>query len=65
MVGAIRPRSEANQPLNVIVGLAGDPALELLNSRATPSPGSEGTRSWGGSAVRSREPEFIAPFGSG
>jgi predicted RNA-binding Zn ribbon-like protein len=29
------------QPLDVIVGLAGDPALELLNSRATPSPGSE------------------------
>ena len=28
------------QPLDVIVGLAGDPALELLNSRATPSPGS-------------------------
>jgi len=26
------------QPLDVIVGLAGDPALELLNSRATPSP---------------------------
>jgi len=25
------------QPLDVIVGLAGDPALELLNSRATPS----------------------------
>lgn len=29
------------QPLDVIVGLAGDPALELLNSRATPTPGSE------------------------
>lgn len=29
------------QPLDVIVGLAGDPALELLNSRATPPPGSE------------------------
>jgi hypothetical protein len=29
------------QPLDVIVGLAGHPALELLNSRATPSPGSE------------------------
>jgi len=29
------------QPLDVIVGLAGDPALELLNSRATPMPGSE------------------------
>lgn len=29
------------QPLDVIVGLAGDPALELLNSRAMPSPGSE------------------------
>jgi predicted RNA-binding Zn ribbon-like protein len=28
------------EPLDVIVGLAGDPALELLNSRATPSPGS-------------------------
>lgn len=29
------------QPLDVIVGLADDPALELLNSRATPSPGAE------------------------
>ncbi len=29
------------EPLDVIVGLAGDPALELLNSRATPTPGSE------------------------
>jgi len=29
------------QPLDVIVGLAGDPALELLNSRAMPSPGAE------------------------
>jgi hypothetical protein len=28
------------EPIDVIVGLAGDPALELLNSRATPSPGS-------------------------
>ncbi len=29
------------QPLDLIVGLAGHPALELLNSRATPSPGAE------------------------
>ncbi|TVS89296.1 CGNR zinc finger domain-containing protein [Mycobacterium helveticum] len=29
------------EPLDVIVGLAGDPALELLNSRATPYPGAE------------------------
>lgn len=29
------------QPLDLIVGLAGHPALELLNSRATPSPDAE------------------------
>lgn len=29
------------EPLDVIVGLAGHPALELLNSRATPPPGPE------------------------
>lgn len=29
------------EPLDVIVGLAGHPALELLNSRAMPSPGAE------------------------
>ena len=53
------------QPLDVIVALAGDPALELLNSRAKPSQVQNGTRSWGGSALGSLEQEFIAPFGSG
>jgi hypothetical protein len=65
MIGAIRPRSEADSAARCHRRPRGRPSPGTAEQPGHAFPGSEGTRSWGGSALRSREPEFIAPFGSG